>query len=365
MQKALYSILIIITLGLIGYVGYYTTTHKKQPSTLLSIATPVEDVATSTKEIEDKNMLTTISGKKIHIEETAPADQELSTITLTPSGFATNTPIVLETNKLVDFFLADLNHDTSEELILITGGGSQAYGEATIFTTASSAGLILVAIPEITESDTKKGKLFEGYRGHDSFLLVDGALVRTFKAYSQKDTDDNPTGDMRAILYTLTEALGKYSITFSKGTSTPPIIASSTLNAATSSQQGGASSSAKNLPSKKETITQQVSSPQPTLLSGTSWTWTNSSSQGKFVLSFDTKGHMKSTTDCSVIRGDYEVEGSAVEFGSFTSTPKECVSSQEGAYITSLSEAISYSIASGTLTLTTLTNKKLTFTSNP
>jgi len=226
MNRTIYIILACIAIGFLGYTGYYITSSKE--------VAPV--VATTTPEVlvtpvEDKDTYTTNTGKKITVKETNPTGESLSTLTITTSGFATNSPIVLEANKLTNKFYADINNDTFEELIITTmAQGSGGYGEAYIFITASNTSLLPVTVPEIAEKETGKNGIFEGYQGYDSFNIVNGALVREFPTYNKSDTNDTPTGPRRAVMYTLTEKNGVYSIMFVKATSTPIVPVSPTAS---------------------------------------------------------------------------------------------------------------------------------------
>lgn len=218
MKRNIYIILSLVTLGLLSYTSYYTVTHKDGLTPLgLASSTPIV-VAT---QIEDKSVHTTKSGKKIKLVETNPTGESLSTITITTEGFATNTPIVLETNKMTNSLYTDLNNDSQEELIITTtAAGSGSFGEAFIFTTASQTSLLPVTIPEISEEDTQKGAIFEGYMGHDSFSIVGNRLIREFPTYKKEDTNNEPTGPTKRIIYTLSENKGDYVVTFTQGAST-------------------------------------------------------------------------------------------------------------------------------------------------
>ncbi len=234
MQKPIYVFLLLITTLLIGYTLYYSSTHQvvAVSSVLTETASTTEAAAATTTEPDPNTLLTTQSGKTITITETNPIGQSLSTILITPLGFASDTPITLETNKLTKFFLADLNQDTYDELILITTAqGSGSYGEAIIYTTTDDRGLIPVTVPQLKEEDTKKGGLFEGYMGHDTFLIASGTiLTREFPTYVASDTESMPTGPTRKVLYTLTI----------KGSSTPSIVF--TKNSQATSTQTSSSS---------------------------------------------------------------------------------------------------------------------------
>lgn len=227
MKRYIYILLCVIALGLLGYTAYYVMSHQTKTPIVTETPTPV---ATTTPQVEDKNTYTTRSGKKITLVETNPVGESLSTIMITPEGFATNTPIVLETNKLTNSFYYDLNNDNFEELIITTvAQGSGSFGEVFLYTTASSTRLLPVEIPEMTEDDTKKGALFEGYMGHDSFSIIDGKLVREFPTYTKTDTNNEPTGPRKSIVYSLVEKKGVYSITFIKNTATSSMSLSQTV----------------------------------------------------------------------------------------------------------------------------------------
>ncbi len=222
MKKYIYIILFIVSFLLLGYTVYYILTHLQKPD-LPIVAISVQESATTTLPIlEDTNTHTTSTGKKIKLIETNPVAENLSTITITPKGFATNTPIVLETNKLTNALYVDLNNDTYEELVITTTAqGSGSFGEVFVFTTASNTELLPVIVPEVTEEDTKKGGVFEGYMGHDSFETKNSNLVREFPTYKKTDILSEPTGPTKSIIYTLTEKNGRYSFILKQGTTTP------------------------------------------------------------------------------------------------------------------------------------------------
>lgn len=233
MQKPIYVFLLLITTLLIGHTLYYSFTH--QPAAISPVFTETAsstELAASTTTVPAPNtLLTTQSGKTITVTETNPNGESLSTILITSAGFASNTPITLETNTLTHFFLADLNQDTYDELILITTAqGSGSYGEAIIYTTTNDQGLVPVTIPQLKEEDTKKGGLFEGYMGHDTFTLASGTvLTREFPTYTASDTESLPTGPVKKVFYTLTlKGSSTPSITFAKDTQ---VAASSTQSA--------------------------------------------------------------------------------------------------------------------------------------
>jgi hypothetical protein len=222
MKKSTYVFLLLITVPLLAYTVFYSFSHPLTTTIdpLLSLTqeeAPATATTTEKTEATPGKILTTHTGKIITVNETNPNGSSLSTITITPSGFSTNTPLILETNKLQNFFLVDLNSDTFDELIIVTQAqGSGSYGEVEIYTTTNDTELAPVTIQAITEEDTHKGGLFEGYMGHDIFTTASGTLLREFPMYTATDTNSVPTGPHTKILYTLTINKERPFVTLSK-----------------------------------------------------------------------------------------------------------------------------------------------------
>lgn len=208
----------MLTIALIAYILYYANIKASAQS---PVVTEVPKQATSTpisvSTTTPTKTITTKTGKVIHIKETNPDGESLSTITITTEGFASNTPITFERNKLTDFFLADLNKDNFDELIIITtSAGSGSNSDLDVFTTAKDAGLTKITVPQIQEEDSVKGGNFEGYMGHDSFSVTNGILSREYPIYLATDTNDNPTGGKRKLNYSLTEKNAMYTLSLAK-----------------------------------------------------------------------------------------------------------------------------------------------------
>ena len=341
MKKNIYITLLIIDVALIVYTGYYVATKPSAPAVIVT-ATSTEEVSPPNENPPVVRTFPTLSGKKIIVSETNPVGESLSTIAITTEGFASNTPLTLEKNKLTNFFLTDLNKDGFEEFIMITTAqGSGSYGEAIMFTTAKNQSLTPVTIPELTEEDTQKGSLFEGYMGHDTFNVIDGLFVREFPIYTATGTNSTLTGLTQKILYTLNEQAGSYAVTFSKAT-----ISSTTI-----STKPGAS------------------------LMSTSWVWTSSyivAENGtgiatrapdgeKFVLSFDKDMNVTSTTDCNTLSGKAVVDKNTLQFNPFAMTMMFCEGSEESAYVRLLSKTQTFLVNGQNLTLYLSDKSKLTF----
>jgi hypothetical protein len=56
--------------------------------------------------------------------------------------------------------------------------------------------------------------------GHDSFSIIGNSLIREFPTYKKEDTNNEPTGPIKRIIYSLEEKDGSYFITFTQGTTT-------------------------------------------------------------------------------------------------------------------------------------------------
>ena len=338
MKKIIYGVLSLITLGLLAYTAYYAYSQIGT-NTPPAPTTSTEVVASSTLELQNTKTFTTKTGKTIDVVETNPVGASLSTITVTSTGFATNTPIVLEKNKLTNTFLVDMNGDGFDELIIITTAqGSGGYGEATIFTTTKDEGLTRVIIKDMTEDETKAGALFEGYRGHDVFSIENTTLVREFPMYNASDTESSPTGAKKKVYYTLHESNGIYMVIFSKEPVITPIAA-------------------------------PLTSTTTSLLPATSWSWTNTTlgtttitpkAGDKFILTFSTST-VRSTTDCNTLSGGYTINKEILTFGQLVATKMFCEGSEEQTYSLFLSKATSYKIEGDSLMLSLSDKGTMTF----
>lgn len=345
MKKPTYVFLLLITIPLLGYTLYYSSTHEptiQEPLLSLTATTTEELASATTTETTTKKTLTTKTGKTITIEESNSVSASLSSITITPNGFSTNTPLVMEVNKLTNSFLIDINKDSFDELVLVTQSqGSGSYGEALIYTTINDTELIPISVPKVTENDTKKGGLFEGYMGHDTFTVATDTLIREFPIYTATDTNSNPTGKPMKLFYSLTMSSGTPMVTFSKEI---PVytIASTTQSIATT-----------------------------TPLSKTSWVWVSSTMEGStvetpkdipFTLTFDATKTLQAVSDCNAITGSYLVTANNVQLNNLVSTKKICERTSDEVYLELLTKIRSYTLEGTTLTFGLSNKGSLVFT---
>jgi hypothetical protein len=143
----------------------------------------------------------TKTGKTIIISETHPVGQSLSTIKIITKDFEHNYPeIYQDRDPISDVFVADLDGNGFDEIYIITtSAGSGSHGTVLGFASNKDKSLSMINFPEIQKGDEN----FEGHMGHDSFKVEDQKLVRIFPIYNQGDTNQNPTGGTRTLVYGL------------------------------------------------------------------------------------------------------------------------------------------------------------------
>ena len=114
-----------------------------------------------------------------------------------------NYPVVHEIiGSIVDAEIADLNKDSSPELLIYTqSDGSGSYGDVLAYSVNNLKSMSQVYFPPITENPELK----KGYMGHDEFRVVETSLVQRFPVYKEGDSNANPTGGKRQISYKLVD----------------------------------------------------------------------------------------------------------------------------------------------------------------
>ena len=143
----------------------------------------------------------TKTGKMIIISEAHPVGQSLSTIKISTKDFEHSHSETYENmDPISDVFIADLDDNGFDEIYIITTSqGSGSYGKVIGFASNYDKSLSMINFPEIE----KEGKIFEGYMGHDIFTIEDQKLIRIFPIYNKDDTNQNPTGGKRKLIYDL------------------------------------------------------------------------------------------------------------------------------------------------------------------
>jgi len=143
----------------------------------------------------------TKTAKTIVVSETHPAGESFSTIEIRTEGFEHNFGEVFEDrDPISDVFVADLDGNGFDEIYIITTSvGSGSYGTVLGFASNKDKSLSMIHFPDIREGDED----FQGYMGHDSFKIEGEKLVRIFPVYNKGDTNENPTGGRRKLVYGL------------------------------------------------------------------------------------------------------------------------------------------------------------------
>ncbi len=148
----------------------------------------------------------TKSGKKFIVSIDHSFSAGIDYVQVETSGFeAVNTThIIGEIDPVEEVFIADLDKNRFDEIYLLTrSSGSGSYGNIYGMASNKDKSAILIYVPGISEKRIEKGGLFEGFMGHNKFSVEDGKLVNSFPVYSENDTNSNPTGGKRKILYRL------------------------------------------------------------------------------------------------------------------------------------------------------------------
>ena len=143
----------------------------------------------------------TRTGKTITISETHPVGQSLSTIKISTQDFEHNYQEIYEDRDLIsNVFLTDLDGNGFDEIYIFTiSAGSGIFGTILGFASNKDKSLSMIYFLEIQ----KKAKNFEGYMGHDAFKLEKQKLIRIFPICNEGDTNQNPTGGKRKLVYGL------------------------------------------------------------------------------------------------------------------------------------------------------------------
>lgn len=150
-------------------------------------------------------IFSTKTGKAIELK-TLSSQDGLFDLHLIPKGFefSKDTLIILDSDPLMNAFLADLDKNGFEEIYLVTSSaGSGSYGTIYGYSSNNDKSISPIYVAPIDEKELSAGGLFEGYMGHDSIYLDQGKLMRKFPIYTEGDANCCPTGGQATITYTL------------------------------------------------------------------------------------------------------------------------------------------------------------------
>lgn len=141
----------------------------------------------------------------------------INTLRVSPAGLEIdNSPIHAEVDGLVaGAEVADLNVDGSPELyVYVNSAGSGGYGSIAAWSANDGKSLSEIHLPELAE-DPEYGT---GYMGHDSFVVAEQYLVRSFPLYLDGDTNADPSGGERQVLYRLEPGEATWQLVIDRAT---------------------------------------------------------------------------------------------------------------------------------------------------
>lgn len=123
----------------------------------------------------------TKSGKTFIVLESHPQGQSLSDIIVKLDPIAKAEIKFTDADPVNTVLMGDLDADGFDELYITTvGAGSGSYGNILGVASNKDKSISMIYMPTVEEKDMKAGASFEGYEGHDSFMLSGNSIVRTF-----------------------------------------------------------------------------------------------------------------------------------------------------------------------------------------
>lgn len=155
----------------------------------------------SKKDVDDKTIYKTTSGKSISIIETHPVGESLSTVVVQTINFENNSIYTLtDIDPVSNIVIADIDANGFDEIYLITESvGSGSYSNIIGYASNKDKSLTPIYIPEISDKD----ELFNGYIGHDTYIFHKNKIIRKFPIYKDGDSNAEPTGGTQEIIYLL------------------------------------------------------------------------------------------------------------------------------------------------------------------
>lgn len=156
-------------------------TSNQPPADNSTAQLPLEAAATDTAVSVSKKEFKTNTGKIIVISESHPQGQSLSNISVAFSGDPGSEIKFTDVDPINTVLMDDLDANGFSEVYIITvSAGSGSYGNVIGLASLSDKSLSQITVPPVEETDLKKGGKFEGYEGHDEFVIIENSLSRTF-----------------------------------------------------------------------------------------------------------------------------------------------------------------------------------------
>lgn len=138
-------------------------------------------------------------------------DTSLPVLRIAVSGMTGSTaPIARQADGVViGAEVADLNGDRSPEIyVYVQSAGSGSYGSVVAYSADARRSLREILLPSIAANPGAA----KGYRGHDRFRVDSRTLVRSFPIYRDGDTNVDPSGGTRQIVYELAGGTGGWRL---------------------------------------------------------------------------------------------------------------------------------------------------------
>lgn len=162
-------------------------------------------IKTSSPELLITDYFTT-SGKKFSLIQDRSIGNSVVDLSIKTEFFSiVNDSIALgPTDPVEQAIITDLDANGFEEFLIITRSiGSGSYASLYGFASNHDKSISTIYVPEVHESDLEVGGLFEGFRGHNQFLLENGILYNSFPIYKNEDPNASPSGSRVRIVYEL------------------------------------------------------------------------------------------------------------------------------------------------------------------
>lgn len=121
-------------------------------------------------------------------------------VSITPVGFTSGArDASFEiSGRLLNTEVDDLNNDLFPDLVLyVYTPGEKQMGAVIGITSLKNESIAPIIFPDIANDP----KLRVGYVGYDSYMLMEGSLMRKFPVYKVDSTSSTPTGMYRQIQY--------------------------------------------------------------------------------------------------------------------------------------------------------------------
>lgn len=145
-------------------------------------------------------------GVRISFTESHPVGMSMSDVAVKLEGDANAETVFRDIDPVSEILESDLdNNGLKEWFIISVASGSGSYGNIKGITITKDDQFDEILIPDMNAGD--------GYRGHDTFSMQDGKLVRRFPVYQKDDDNSKPSGGEKEIRYSLKQFPGgKYAL---------------------------------------------------------------------------------------------------------------------------------------------------------